>query len=86
VHAPDSDHGSEPKTVTLTRALAALLPAAEPSRAVMVGDRHHDVAAGRACGTFTVGVTWGAGDRAELTAAGADRVVDTPGQLAALFG
>jgi phosphoglycolate phosphatase len=85
LHAPDSDHGSEPKTQTLTRALAALLPAGESSRAVMVGDRFHDVAAGQACGTGTVGVTWGAGDRTELETAGADHVVDTPSQLAGLF-
>jgi phosphoglycolate phosphatase len=39
--------------------------------------------AGQACGTGTVGVTWGAGSREELEAAGADLIVDTPAALVA---
>jgi phosphoglycolate phosphatase len=84
VHAPDADHRVEPKEVTLARALAHLVPTGRVD-AVMVGDRSHDVIAGRACGTATVGVTWGAGDRRELVDAGADAVVDTPAQLRALL-
>lgn len=83
VHAPDADHHVEPKAVTLARALDDL--GSEPARTVMVGDRSHDVVAGRTCGTATVGVTWGAGDHAELAAAGADEIVDTPAQLRALL-
>ena len=87
VFAPRSDHGVEPKTVTLSRALASLAPEDDPARAVMIGDRSHDVLAGVACGTRTVGVSWGAGDRAELHAAGADHVVDAPADLpGAVFG
>lgn len=87
VHAPRSDHGVEPKAVTLGRALAALAPEGDPAHAVMIGDRSHDVLAGVACGTRTVGVSWGAGDRAELHAAGADHVVDAPAELpGAVFG
>jgi phosphoglycolate phosphatase len=51
----------------------------------MIGDRYHDIDAGRAHGLFTVGVTWGTGDRAELEAARADHVVTTPLELEALL-
>jgi len=85
VHGPDADHRVEPKTVTLARALADIGEAADAASAVMVGDRSHDVIAGRACGIATVGVTWGAGDRAELVDAGADHVVDSAAELVALF-
>jgi phosphoglycolate phosphatase len=81
VHAPGNDHGAEPKAATLARALAGLAPDADPRSSVMIGDRSHDVVAGRACRTRTIGVTWGAGDRAELQAAGADEIVDTPAAL-----
>lgn len=81
VHAPDKDEQAEPKTETLRRALADVAADDNAATTVMVGDRWHDVAAGRACGTATVGVTWGAGDRDELVAAGADVVVDTPAEL-----
>lgn len=50
--------------------------------AVMVGDRRHDIAGARANGIRAVGVLWGYGDRAELVAAGADRIVATPAELA----
>jgi phosphoglycolate phosphatase len=48
----------------------------------MIGDREHDVLAGRACGTASIGVLWGAGDRSELEAAGADRIVAEVPELA----
>lgn len=73
IHAPQDEHTLEPKEVTLRRALAAT--GARPSATVMVGDREHDVLAGHACGTATVGVLWGAGDRTELEAARAHRIV-----------
>jgi phosphoglycolate phosphatase len=73
IFAPEDEHAIEPKEITLRRALAATR--ARPHAAVMIGDREHDVLAGRACGTATVGVLWGAGDRAELEAAGAHAIV-----------
>ncbi len=60
--------------------------AVEHRGVVMVGDRHHDVDAGRACGTRTVGVTWGSGSREELVAAGADVIVERPAELHAVLG
>lgn len=84
VLAPSLRALEEPKATTLARALAraGVERRADRARAWMVGDRHHDVAAGRACGTRTAGVTWGSGTQRELVAAGADVVVDRPGQLA----
>jgi phosphoglycolate phosphatase len=72
----------EEKRVTLARALATTRT--DPEQAVMNGDRAHDVLAGRACRTRTVGVLWGAGDRAELSEAGADHIVGHPTELDAL--
>ena len=80
----------EEKAVTLERAMAALGIEARslgaPGLAVMVGDRHYDVTAGRAMGLTTVGVTWGIGSAAELRRAGADHIVSSPEELARLFG
>lgn len=74
VEGPSFDvAGHETKTVTLGRAMARL------SVGVMVGDRHHDVDAGRAHGLTTVGVLWGMGDEEEL--GDADLLVDTPTRL-----
>jgi len=68
----------ESKSETVARALDAL---GCPGPAALVGDRRHDVAAGRANGIDTIGVTWGFGSRAELETAGADSVVETPAAL-----
>lgn len=82
VYGPELDALEEPKAAKLARAIAeADVPDRDPTRVVMIGDRRHDVEAGRACGTATIGVTWGIGDRDELEAAGADRVVDHPEEL-----
>jgi phosphoglycolate phosphatase len=51
----------------------------------MVGDRHHDVDAGKAHGLRTIGVLWGIGDVDELRGAGADDLVATPAELVELL-
>lgn len=78
---------SEPKTVTIRRALEALgLSGANGgTRAAMVGDRHFDVVGGRANRLETIGVTWGAGSRAELQEAGAAHIVEHPEALVGLL-
>lgn len=38
----------------------------DPTLCTMIGDRHHDIRAGIANDTRTIGVLWGFGDRAEL--------------------
>ncbi len=53
----------------------------DPSACVYVGDAVVDVRAARAAGMAAVAVTWGAGVREELLAAGPDAVADTVGEL-----
>ena len=53
----------------------------DPSSAVMVGDRHHDIDAARANGCHAIGVTYGYGSADEL--AHADRLCDSPAHIAA---
>jgi phosphoglycolate phosphatase len=68
------------KSETIAHALE-LLGRPDPSTVLMVGDRHSDIAGGQACGLFSVGVTWGYGSRSELASAGADLLIDRPGEL-----
>ena len=51
---------------------------ADPSRAVLVGDRMYDAEGAKICGIDCIGVTWGHGGRKELTEAGATYIADTP--------
>jgi phosphoglycolate phosphatase len=55
----------------------------DPARAVMIGDREHDVIGARANDIATIGVTWGYGSRRELLDAGAACLVDEPRELEA---
>ncbi len=82
VNGLDDDHPT--KAETLTRTLE-LMGGLDPATTVMVGDRHSDVAAGRAVGARTVGVLWGYGSRSELEAAHADVLLDHPSELADLL-
>ena len=54
----------------------------DPSTAVMVGDREHDVHGALENGIPCIGVTWGYGDRPELENAGAKIVFDRAGEVA----
>ncbi len=86
VLGPALDAMAEAKATKLEEGLTlAGVPASQrASSAVMIGDRRHDIEAGHACGTGTIGVTWGIGDRAELTAAGAHHIADDPREIAPL--
>lgn len=79
----------EPKAHVAERALTGLGlatgPLGAPPVAAMVGDRHHDVRAGRTLGLATVGVLWGIGAESELREAGAEHLVETPEQLRRLL-
>lgn len=77
VEGPTLGLEQETKTETLARAMARL------DIGAMVGDRHHDVDAGRAHGLMTVGVLWGMGDADEL--AMADHVVATADEMTELL-
>lgn len=45
---------------------------------IMIGDRNHDILGAKKCGLKSIGVLYGYGDRAELSAAGADYIAPTP--------
>ena len=64
--------------VTLLAHLAAT-EGIDSERAVMIGDRRHDIRAARMNGARAIGVLWGYGSREEL--AGADAIVTTPAQI-----
>ncbi|WP_315780841.1 MULTISPECIES: HAD hydrolase-like protein [unclassified Bradyrhizobium] len=49
---------------------------------LMIGDRRHDIAGAHAVGMRSLGVLWGYGSRDELETAGADRLVESPFDLA----
>lgn len=53
--------------------------------AVMIGDREHDVIGAKAINVPTIGVRWGYGSDAELTAAGVHRLVDHPHEITSVI-
>ncbi len=57
----------------------------EPSDAVMVGDRLHDIEGAHKVGIPAVGVLWGYGDRAEHEKCGADQIAESIDELASLL-
>jgi phosphoglycolate phosphatase len=79
VAGPDLSAHAEDKSATIGAALDAL----GAKRGVMIGDRSFDVVGAHAHGLVAMGVTWGIGDAAELTSAGADVIVDLPAELPA---
>ncbi|HJQ02208.1 MAG TPA: HAD hydrolase-like protein [Jatrophihabitans sp.] len=57
----------------------------DPAQVLMVGDRSHDVLGAAAHGVDCAGALWGYGSRAELAAAGAVELCQTPAELLALI-
>jgi phosphoglycolate phosphatase len=84
VIGPGLDLVNAEKTVLVRQALdrAAAQP---PAGFVRIGDREHDVIGAGANALDSIGVTYGAGSREELTAANATHVVDTLAELEALL-
>ena len=75
--------GRRTKDEVITHALHEL--GIEPgAHVVMVGDRDHDVHGAAVHGIDTIGVLWGYGGAAELTAAGAWSLAATPADVVAL--
>lgn len=62
-------------------ALALKRSGCDRSRAIMVGDRKHDIYGAKQNGIKCVGATYGYGGISELTAAGADFIIDRPTAL-----
>lgn len=76
--------GRRTKADSVRDALAALGVTAD--EAVMVGDRFNDVEGAHACGVPCIGIYSGAAAPGEHEAVGADAVVHSVAELAALFG
>jgi len=76
-----ADQPGMTKDATLADTLRQL---GSPRSAVMVGDRHSDIAAAHTCGVGALGVSWGYGSRAELIEAGAAMIIDAPSALVGL--
>ena len=66
------------KKVNVVKAALKAAGCNDLSRAVMVGDREHDVIGGHLAGLSVIGVLYGYGSREELTAAGAEHIAETP--------
>ena len=58
--------------------------ATDPARAIMIGDRKHDVIGAANNGITAIGVIYGYGGRSELTEAGAKHLVEAPGEITTL--
>lgn len=71
------------KTGILLRAMAQM-EVTDPARVLMVGDRKYDIEGAKGAGLQSVGILWGYGTREELTAAGADFLIEAPAELLAL--
>jgi phosphoglycolate phosphatase len=76
-------HPSKPHPSMVLKALAET--GAAPADALMIGDTSYDMAMGAAAGVRTIGVTWGYHKPEELTASGAERLVDTYEELMAVL-
>jgi len=72
-------HPSKPHPAMLEAALAEAM--ALPQDSVMIGDTSYDIAMARAANVRAIGVAWGYHSAAELLAAGADIVAETPAHL-----
>jgi phosphoglycolate phosphatase len=80
IHGPELDGTNDHKGDLIAHVLSREGVARQ--RAVMVGDREFDVLAATRNGMPTVGVTWGYGSGAELTAVGAACLCHSPADLA----
>jgi pyrophosphatase PpaX len=67
-----TNHKPHPEPVELALALLGIAA----GDAIFVGDSPHDVQSGNAAGVFTVGVTWGAFNVAQMAASGANEVIN----------
>lgn len=73
-------HGRPSDKADLVRTAMARHQCSAPTTAI-VGDRHHDIIAGKSNGLFAIGVPYGYGSREELAAAGADQICDTAAEV-----
>ena len=77
------DESGPPKPEIMAKALAE--NKIDPTKAIMVGDRLHDVEAANQNGVSCIGVLYGYGSREELTNAGAAYIAETVADLLPLI-
>lgn len=82
LHTADR-HPSKPSPAMLEACMADA--GAEPGTSAMIGDTTFDMAMARSANMLAVGVAWGYHDAHELEAAGADVVLDSPADIAAIL-
>ena len=82
--APEGDKEAG-KKVNVVKAALKAAGCDDLSRAVMVGDREHDVLGAKKNGLPCIGAVYGYGTAGELTAAGADQIAETPEALETLI-
>lgn len=58
----------------------------EREECLYIGDTATDMKTGKGAGLYTIGVTWGFRDRAELEGAGADAIISEPSELIGFIG
>jgi phosphoglycolate phosphatase len=76
VFGSELDGARSDKTALLAYALSQT--GTRPGRAVMLGDREHDIIGARNNGITGIGALWGYGSQAELQAAGATLLATSP--------
>ncbi|HEY4093160.1 MAG TPA: HAD hydrolase-like protein [Luteibacter sp.] len=84
LYAPPPATAHSEKAEMIAAALADFGHPADDT--LMIGDRLFDIEGAVANGVRGVGVLWGFGDREELEAAGAWKVVETPAEIVLLAG
>jgi phosphoglycolate phosphatase len=82
INGTNEQHNTKSETARHT---LDLLGSPDPATAVLVGDRHSDIAAARTCGVRSIGVGWGYGSAEELTTAEPDVFVERPEDLRTLL-
>jgi len=78
-----TDHHGKPSDKSELVQTALKNHQCQPATTAIVGDRHHDIAAGKTNGLYAIGVTYGYGTRKELTTANADQICTTPAEVTA---
>ncbi len=84
VYGPELDGTRGEKHEVIAQALSQL-GSIDPSRILMIGDRHHDVLGALRHGIPCAGVLWGFGGKDELREAGAAYLCASPAELRALL-
>jgi phosphoglycolate phosphatase len=82
IHGSELDGTRDKKNELIAHILATHNIA--PDNALMIGDRAVDITGARANGVAGIGVLWGFGAEAELTAAAAQRLLTHPAELSQL--